>query len=68
MYAGALEILTSISEDCYVPCRALQLKTRKGTFIRIVWTIIRKVSGTTLLSSWHERNADIQHKIYLRRS
>jgi hypothetical protein len=28
------------------------LKTKKDTFIQIVWTIIRKVSGTRLISMW----------------
>jgi hypothetical protein len=44
-------VRANLSEYCYVPSRVLQLKTRKGTFIWIVWTIIRRVSGTTFIST-----------------
>jgi hypothetical protein len=45
-------IRANLSEDCYVSSRVLQLKTRNlGTFIRIVWTMIWKVSGTKFIST-----------------
>jgi hypothetical protein len=50
-FRRASNFRANLSEDCYVPSRVLQLKTRKGTFIRIVWTIIRKVSWTTFIST-----------------